>query len=257
MTACGRCGGTVAPDGHCWDCGADQPAFRSHFEVTAPGAAGVSDRGHRRSLNADAMMLTMTGPWTIGVVCDGVSLSPRAERAAQLAADTGAAVLAARLDAGDIPETAHEQAASRAADAVTALAIPDSELSPSTTYVAGVSGPDGIWVAWIGDSRAYWLPDEGPGMALTTDDTAPNEALSSWLGADADTPSPQGRSYRPPSPGSLLLCTDGLWRYLPEPTALRAELDGEDPLPSARALVTYALNAGGHDNVTALIMRGG
>ncbi|WP_194238845.1 hypothetical protein [Streptomyces spongiae] len=40
---CAQCGGTVAPDGHCWDCGAAQPAFRAHVEITVDGgAAGVS-----------------------------------------------------------------------------------------------------------------------------------------------------------------------------------------------------------------------
>ncbi|WP_395109509.1 hypothetical protein [Actinomadura sp. SCN-SB] len=41
---CVACGGTVAPDGHCWDCGKDQPAFGSHLEVTVDGAARRAGR---------------------------------------------------------------------------------------------------------------------------------------------------------------------------------------------------------------------
>lgn len=260
---CAECGGTVAPDGHCWECGAAQPAFRSHVEITADtGAAAVSDRGRRRAVNADAMVLTAAGRWTVGVVCDGVSMSPRAERAAKVAADVGARWLTKRLLAGALPETALDDAAVRAAHAVAALAE-SRDAAPACTYVAGIAGPEGIWSSWTGDSRAYWLPDEGPGMALTEDDTGEHEALSAWLGADAGEPAPHVRSYRPSVPGRLLLCTDGLWRYLPGAEALRSALPhrrrgaqsrGDGLIEDARSLVDFALDAGGHDNVTALLI---
>ncbi|MET9517946.1 protein phosphatase 2C domain-containing protein [Streptomyces sp. NPDC002994] len=263
ISGCVLCGGTIAPDGYCWDCGEAQPAFRSHVEITADdGAAGVSDRGKRRGINADAMALTTTGRWTIGVVCDGVSMSPRAERAAQVATEVGMTTLAARLGAAALPEVALGDAAVRASRAVTALAA-SIDAAPACTYVAGIAGPEGIWSAWIGDSRAYWLPDAGTGMALTEDDTGEHEALTAWLGADAGEPRPRIRSYRPSVPGRLLLCTDGLWRYLPDAGGLRAALTspsrrasspGSALLEDARTLVGHALEAGGHDNVTALLL---
>ncbi|MFF8844144.1 PP2C family protein-serine/threonine phosphatase [Streptomyces sp. NPDC015127] len=267
---CVRCGGTVAPDGWCWDCGAEQPAFRAHVEITVAGtAAGVSDRGNRRAVNADAMALETMGAWTAATVCDGVSLSPRAERAAQVAAEAGVAALTRLLRAGALPETALADAARRAFHAVSALAEPPDtaaelpDTAPACTFVAGVAGPEGIWSAGVGDSRAYWLPDEGPGMALTQDDTGEHEALAAWLGAGADEPSPYVRGYRPQGPGRLLLCTDGLWRCLPGAEDLRAALarrppaagSGDELLDEARSLVAYALDAGGHDNITALLVR--
>ncbi|WP_285700373.1 hypothetical protein [Actinomadura sp. NBRC 104412] len=124
-----------------------------------------------------------------------------------------------------------------------------------------------MWACWVGDSRAYWLPDvldEGPGFALTDDDTGDHDALTAWLGADADDPEPHVRSYRPPWPGRLLLCTDGLSRYLPDAGSLQTALsearppDGDDDAPGllrdARTLVGRALDAGGRDNVTALLI---
>ncbi|MFB4264507.1 PP2C family protein-serine/threonine phosphatase [Nonomuraea sp. GTA35] len=291
MTRCVACGGgTVAPDGHCWDCGAAQPAFRSHVELTTDaGAAGVSDRGLRRAVNADAMALVRAGAWTVGVVCDGVSMSPRPERAAQVAADAGAATTIALLRAGALPETALAEGAIRAGRAVTALAgsreaplgAPSARLrdpltqgAPACTYVAGVAGPDGVWACWVGDSRAYWLPGEGVATAMTEDDTGEHEALSAWLGADAGRPEPRVRSYRPSIPGLLLLCTDGLWRHFPDAGALRdrtravglhsqTRSDGlrgqarAGGLDAARALVDHALAAGGQDNVTALLLPAG
>jgi serine/threonine protein phosphatase PrpC len=251
--ACVLCDGTVAPDGYCWDCGKGQPAFRSYLEITSDnGAAGVSDRGLRRGVNADAMALTMVDGWTIGVVCDGVSMSPRPERAAQVAAETGATVLATQLQAGALPEVALLNAANRAGRAVAALAA-SVHAAPACTYVAGIAGPAGIWASCVGDSRAYWLPDEGVGMMLTEDDTGENAMLAAWLGADAGEPTPRIRSYRPHGPGQLLLCTDGLWGYLPDADSLRAKLGGS-LLADARSLVGYALDAGGHDNVTAMLI---
>jgi serine/threonine protein phosphatase PrpC len=55
----------------------------------------------------------------------------------------------------------------------------------------------------------------------------------------------------------LLLCSDGLWNYQPRaaklaelalPTALT------DPLAAAGTLVNFALDAGGRDNITAVLM---
>lgn len=64
---------------------------RSHLETTLGAfAAGVSDRGRRRGVNADAMALTATGDWTIGVVCDGLSMPPPQRGAAPgVAGQTG------------------------------------------------------------------------------------------------------------------------------------------------------------------------
>ncbi|MEV4315245.1 hypothetical protein [Actinocrispum sp. NPDC049592] len=63
----------------------------------------------------------------------------------------------------------------------------------------------------------------------------------------------QIRSYRPHEPGHLLLCTDGLWRYLPTASSLRAMLTG-DPAKDATELVQHALDKGGHDNITVVVI---
>ncbi|HEY9474436.1 MAG TPA: hypothetical protein VIS06_11365, partial [Mycobacteriales bacterium] len=107
------------------------------------------------------------------------------------------------------------------------------------------------------------LPDTGPGMVLTEDDTGDHDVLAAWLGADAGEPAPRIRSHRPPGPGRLLLCTDGLWRYLADADSLRAQIPHRSHstppatgglLQDARSLVRHALDAGGHDNITALLI---
>ncbi|MEU6366953.1 protein phosphatase 2C domain-containing protein [Streptomyces sp. NPDC046931] len=256
-TECVRCGGEVAPDGVCRHCGAPQQAFRAHVEITVGAdAAGVSDRGHRREVNADSLTLAATGVWTVGVVCDGVSLAPRPERAARVAAEAGAAALIAGLREGEVPEVALTEAAGRADRAVSALAAARDD-APACTFVAGVAGPEGIWSAWVGDSRAYWLPGEGPGLLMSEDDTSERDALTAWLGADAGPVTAQVRGHRPRVRGRLLLCTDGLWRHLPDAAGLLTVLGRQKPdvLADARTLVSRALDAGGEDNVTAAVIR--
>ncbi|MCE7007492.1 protein phosphatase 2C domain-containing protein [Kibdelosporangium philippinense] len=251
-TACVECGGVVAPDGHCWECGAVQPRYRAHIELAVKsGAAAVTDRGLRRGINADAMALLDADPWTIGVVCDGVSMSPRPERAAQVAAATASQVLATELEANTLPEAALEKAAARASQAVSALGTPES--APACTYIAGIAGESGIWTSWIGDSRAYWIPAEGPAILLTEDDTGDLDALSNWLGADAPASTPHIRSLHPTTPGTFVLCTDGLWRYLPDAESIRHQI-ADSPEQTVQALVQHALDCGGHDNITAMVI---
>ncbi|MFA1549438.1 protein phosphatase 2C domain-containing protein [Actinomadura chokoriensis] len=318
---CTGCGGTaIDADGYCEHCGLRQPAERDHveLELAAPGgngarpliAAGASDRGRRYSRNEDALALAAHGSGIAAVVSDGVGSSQRPEDASRTAADTGAAELVARLDAGDDPEDATRHAALRAAAAVAALATSPSD-APSCTYVSAVTRGSTVTVGWVGDSRAYWLsadgtaepgengsqgpaPDEiapdaeastgdmaelGPSRRLTEDDSwaafmvaegslseaeaeaHPNaHVITAWLGVDAGEVRPHVATFRPAGPGTLLVCSDGLWNYFPAAGDLAALLAGEresadaDPLGAARTLVRHALDAGGRDNITVAVI---
>ena len=135
------------------------------------------------------------------------------------------------------------------------------------------SGPV-ITLCWVGDSRAYWLAAEGS-QRLTTDDSVAQEMVTSgllseteamasshahvitrWLGADIPDPEPHVTRFEPTGPGVLLVCSDGLWNYLPAAgdLASRALPDAiGDPLGVADALLKFALDAGGADNVTIVL----
>ena len=65
------------------------------------------------------------------------------------------------------------------------------------------------------------------------------------------------QTLRPASAGHLVLCTDGLWNYLPRAGDLEHAMatgpgDGS-PVAAARSLVRHALASGGHDNVTVAV----
>ena len=81
--------------------------------------------------------------------------------------------------------------------------------------------------------------------------------LTRWLGADAEPvtgPDVGIRTVTPEGRGVLLLCSDGLWNYLPDAGDLAPFLTGADPGAGAQALVEHALEAGGHDNITVAVI---
>ncbi|MGI5205380.1 protein phosphatase 2C domain-containing protein [Spirillospora sp. CA-108201] len=274
--ACVDCGsGAVGDDGYCDQCGLRQPSGREHVEAEAGrSGAAVSDLGLRRSRNEDAFALSALPAGVCAVVCDGVATAPGSEEASRLAAEAALEVLTGRVPAGADPRGAMRDAAARAGEVVAGLpGDPDS--SPACTFVSAVVDEGGITVGWVGDSRAYWLSPAGS-CRLTTDDSwassmieqgamSAEEAwadrrahvLTAWLGADAGPLDPHVAAFRPTGPGLVVLCSDGLWNDLPEPSDLAAvALTGRDgPLDAARRLVRAALDAGGHDNVTVAVLR--
>jgi serine/threonine protein phosphatase PrpC len=258
--------------------------------VAVGGIVLVTDRGLHHTRNEDAaaagVVPTDDGRFAFAVaVCDGVSTSADAQAAATAAAQAG---VAAMLDALAACRSGHGAAATGLADAARAAARTaaggiDPASAPACTYTAAAVVPAApnavhITVANVGDSRVYWLPDP-PGRAqqLTVDDSVAQEligaglsaqstavragahTLTRWLGADAETDAEPWtdtsvRTIAATGAGLLVICTDGLWNYLPEPGDIARVCVGGDAHTVARRLVDYALQAGGQDNVTVAVI---
>ncbi len=236
---CPVCGSRVGADGYCEQCGRKAPSGSDHVELDNGMLAGITDRGLRHRRNGDAMAIAATdtsaGPAAVAVVCDGVSTSARADEAALAAVGCAARALVAALRAGPT-------------------------------------------VCWVGDSRAYWLPAGSPAAAqqLTRDDSLAEEltadgslsasqaldspqahVITRWLGADAGELVPHVTTLRPTGQGVVLLCSDGLWNYRPEAAdlaSLALPAACADPLAAAASLVACALDAGGRDNITVVLI---
>jgi len=272
--------GAVSPEGYCESCGRKVPSGRDHAELDLGLLAGVTDRGLSHSRNEDAMALataaTPGGQVAIAVVCDGVSSSPRPDEASLAAAQTAVRVLLTSARRGDDPAESSVAAVHSAHEALTALSSPGQ--APSATYVSTVVSGDAVTVCWLGDSRAYWLPTgpDGTAARLTIDDSvaeqlvargamAEADAMASpqahiitgWLGADLTEPQPHLSRFEPVGRGVVLVCSDGLWNYRPDAASL-AELALpaalSDPLGTAASLVKFALDAGGVDNITVVLI---
>jgi serine/threonine protein phosphatase PrpC len=231
---------------------------------------------------------TYDGPVAVAIVSDGVSSAPRPDEASWTSTQTGITLLAEGAQRGDNPKDASVTAVMAAGRALTELAGPDG--SPAATYVSAIVSRDKITVCWLGDSRAYWLAANSPlpvgpndtiditggSRRVTRDDSLAEEIVSAglasmdeamaspqahvitrWLGADLPDPQPHLEQFTPAGPGVLMLCSDGLWNYRPEAAelaamALPAALTR--PLDAAADLAKFALDSGGLDNITVVLI---
>ncbi|MFF3289617.1 protein phosphatase 2C domain-containing protein [Streptomyces sp. NPDC003023] len=285
--------GHVDTDGYCENCGHAQPRERDHMEQELDAVAAVSDRGLRHHRNEDSFAVSSTAlpdgsPAVVAVVCDGVSSATRPDEASAAAASAANELLLEALPRGTHPQQAMHEAIVAAAEAVNSLAVqPETgqgdephrhQNAPACTIVGAIAASGLLIVGWVGDSRAYWVPDDrsGPPARLTEDDSwaaqmvaagLMNEAeayaderahaITGWLGADAYELEPHTAAFKPDRPGVVVVCTDGLWNYAEgaEEMALAVPADAaERPLHSAQVLVGHALDGGGHDNVTVAVL---
>ena len=273
---CGAPADEIADDGYCNRCGhlARRPAS-DHVELAlSPDFAGVSDRGLAHQRNEDRFAMRKAGAGYVLVVCDGVSSSTESERASSAVVEHVAQWLetALRRHSASSPERTVRVAIQEAQTSL-AAATEGQPDPPSTTVVAALVNGVDVTLGWAGDSRGYWVGADGEVRQLTADHSWVNEAVASgaitmeeaahspnahgitrWLGADAgENAQPEIVHFRIPSAGYLLLCTDGLWNYEPE---LEHMLDSSDAaIDIARRLIDFANERGGHDNITAVLLR--
>jgi PPM family protein phosphatase len=324
LAICAQCGAKNEPESRfCEFCGTVIGASDfnhdpyDHIEVALSGrCAAVSDRGLRHHHNEDRFALrpltktaTKSGnlhaDGAVLVVCDGVSNSNDAVLASSLVSRVVADLVLAALEAGLMPAVALQQAVVAAQHELVMAAQASSKSPqaqtkadpPSTTLMAAVVIGRMVTLAWLGDSRAYWLcGDEawrwskdhswleemvdGGQLSRAEAELSPHaHAITRWLGADAqamvgDAPNqaevaPEIAEYRLPGHGWLLLCSDGLWNSANQATVLAKiahsveqqaqQQIGKPSNASAQALaqrlVSFALQQGGHDNITAALWR--
>ncbi|BCB86339.1 hypothetical protein Psuf_036520 [Phytohabitans suffuscus] len=268
-TGCGESG----TEPYCDNCGRRRSVGRDHAELDLSAVAAVTDRGRRRPRNEDAVVIARYDGGLVSVVCDGVSTSTRSDAASHGAAEAGVAAILDALTTGADPVEATSLGAHAAAKAARAAAGPEeSDTPPSCTYVSGIVTPDAVTVGWIGDSRAYWLGPEPACLTIddsiagqlaagrpapdTVDPDPSSRALIRWLGADSTDAEPQVVTLGPAGEGRLLLCSDGLYHYLSDPTELTAAAtrNQTSPIEVARHLTAVALQGGGHDNIAVAVL---
>ena len=294
---CTECGGVVGEDLYCEQCGTKAPSEREHYrETPAPWVAGVCDRGARRTRNEDAIATVASeaqGERCVLVVLDGVSSSIDSDVASLAGARAARDVL--RMPTGHglgTPESreaavrkALTDAAAAAQGAIVAHTASETESPASATFTCVLveAEPEGpvLWHANIGDSRAYWVPDSGPALQLTRDDSAAEalisagmeaeaahrssqaHAITRWLGRDSEDVVPTIGRLALTEDGWALVCSDGLWNYAPTPAELATQVHAagrahpDDVEQVALELVQWAVQAGGDDNISVAIARMG
>ncbi|HMR50158.1 MAG TPA: PP2C family protein-serine/threonine phosphatase [Arachnia sp.] len=252
---------------------------RDHYGLTPSSwVAGCSDVGLRHASNQDAMSLAVHDdpPRVVIAVADGVSTAYGSERASLAAVAACEDSLLRALERGH-PGTESFTAAFEAADRAVGLAAGDDEPS-ACTLIAAVVTPGLLTVGNVGDSRAYWVGDDGESHQLSSDDSmaaarmmmgmtreeAENShqahAITRWLGRQTPGIAPTMCALPIGSPGWLVVCTDGLWNYASAPEDLARLVrwvceHSEDAGSVAATLVDWAKEQGGKDNVTVVVAR--
>lgn len=290
---CQSCGGLVGVDGYCETCGTRAVSERDHYvEQPSDWVAACCDRGLRHDRNEDATAVASElepGSRAVLVVCDGVSTSTDSDVASLAGARVARDVLIASSPSGlglpasraAVLASAVEAAAARANAAVIDHTAPDSDNAASCTFAAAVLEGDLVAFGNVGDSRVYWIPDAGqpdPARELSLDDSVAQfrisagvprdaaehgpqaHAITKWLGRDSPDFLPRTGFVTLSGSGWLLVCSDGLWNYCSEADdlqALFADLNAatEAPLVLAEALVSWACDQGGKDNVSVALAR--
>jgi len=246
----------------------------------------VTDAGKVRDHNEDAALVITAAhdarqahpPFGLLVLADGMG----GHRAGEVASS-----LAARVAAHHITRRSYlpsllgpEQDARRPAltevliDAVQAANQTVSEEVPGsgTTLTCALVLETQAYVAHVGDSRAYVITEDGMKQIthdhsivdrlvdtgqLTPEEAAEHpqknvlyRAIGQGGALDVDT-----HVHKVGAGDYLLLCSDGLWGLVSETTMVDLIREAPSLQEACRQLVTAANDAGGSDNITAILWR--
>ena len=230
-------------------------------------ALGLSDPGCVRTNNEDYYRLEPA--LDLYLVADGMGGAQAGEHASKLAGDT---VVEFILKSGRRSREVLREAIAEANRRVLQAAENDPDLhGMGTTLTAALKVGDELLFASVGDSRAYLFENQQL-QPITEDQTWVNE-VGRRLGIDENALKVHpmrhvltmaigvGETIRvnpyavPLKKGSqFLLCSDGLHGVIP-PETITETLSGNGTLESkCRTLVDAAKNAGGPDNITAVLL---
>jgi serine/threonine protein phosphatase PrpC len=223
--------------------------------------AALTDIGLHRTTNEDAYLEQPP----LFAVADGMGGAQAGEVASRLAVET----LAADLAHG---APLHEAALAANAAVYGQARADRAHSGMGTTLTAALQRGDRLEFVHVGDSRLYRL--RGGSLQQATDDhslvgemvreghltreaaLAPPQRsiLSRALGTESRGEIDRGEiDLRPDD--VVLLCSDGLYSMVDETTIVAVLEAVDDPARAARQLVHEAKNAGGHDNVTVVVLR--
>ena len=249
-----------------------------------PSVFGLTDLGRTRTRNEDSW--ACVAGLGIAVVADGMGGHPGGDVASRIATDTAVRILGeesertARGGEGlsERMSAAMHRSMLTAHEAIRARGEAEPELDGMGTTMTAIvvdAELDLFVMGHVGDSRGYRFR-AGELTRLTTDDTwvqervdarqlTPEQArrhpfahlLTQCLGLE-DAPKPRITQGSVEPGDAFLLCTDGLVGMIEESRLEEILSEGlgesRDVERTLRALIDAANDAGGYDNVTAVLM---
>ena len=197
----------------------------------------------------------------------------RGEQASGMAADIIPRVIQNRLAAQDQASDAVRKALAEANEAIINAGKTQPEgRRMGTTAVLALRQADQMYVAGLGDSRAYLIRD-GKVEQLTVDHSVaqalvasgtltPEEArhspyqhvLHKFLGCAGLNEGAEVRPLTPQGGDRLLLASDGLTNHITEEDLCQGSKQFANPQDWVEHLVSLALERGSRDNVTCVVV---
>ena len=217
----------------------------------------------RRKANQDAVLLHSFGEdRTLVAVADGMGGHAAGEVASARALQTLLAEIEGGADLGDAIQAANS--------AVHAQAVANPQQSGmGTTLVVLLREGGSYRIANVGDSRAYRIDADGVAQItrdhsfvaeavregrLSADEvtrTPWRNALTRAVGTDADTEADVFGPFPVASDHAILLCSDGLYRTVPDADLQRYLLASEGLQAGVNSLAALAFRRGSDDNISA------
>jgi protein phosphatase len=207
------------------------------------------------------------------LVADGMGGQELGEQASGMAAEIIPRAVQARLAEHQDPSQAVQEALQEANQAI--IDAGQQQLSRrrmGTTAVLALQQADQMFVAGLGDSRAY-LVREGRVEQLTVDHSiadalerngtlTPEQARNSpwrhvlykFLGCAEMTEGAEVRPFTPRPGDRLLLASDGLTNHIDDEDLIEGARNFRDPQAWTEQLVQLALDRGSRDNVTCVVV---
>ena len=240
----------------------------------------ITDVGRVRELNEDTYLVKKYGDASLFAVFDGMGGAKAGETASAIARDEvekyfdGFFENFSRTEPAAI-QAALASAADRANFKIFSLASANKEYEGmGTTMVAALCISDKVYIANIGDSRAY-LVDKDGAYQITRDHSfvqylvdigkiTPEEArtnpkkniITRAVGVDkevsVDVSVLEKKQYKN---RTLLLCSDGLSNYIETSSLVALAKESGSCEELCQKLVDTANEAGGQDNITCVIAK--
>lgn len=209
-------------------------------------AAYRTETGHVRERNEDAVLARPERG--LYAVADGLGGHP--------AGDVASLAAVRSLDASGLEESSSGEDVVAAVHAAHRAVVSEVEEDPSrrglgTTVVVALVRGGRATVVHVGDSRAYALTSGGDLQTVTRDHST-SGYLTQALGLDGDVV-PDTAVLNCPAGSRLLLCTDGLTNMVPD-EGIAQLLAAGSAEEACDALVKAALDAGGIDNVSVVVL---
>lgn len=233
-----------------------------------------SDTGEVRPSNQDSYAIGNGENYSYAIVCDGMGGRNGGNVASEMAVNAIEQTITAKLNGilfDVVVKTAVMEGIQEANRLIYERAEKDTELKGmGTTAVVAVYSNDKLYLAHVGDSRAYILKDTDY-TQLTKDHSVVQELVESGQISEEEARKHPIKNVITRAIGveknveidfreldfskneALLICTDGLSNYLTD-EVFKSILRDNSKEDYAEKLVAHAKQSGGADNITVAVM---